>query len=229
VRAFLEAAHDFAKRGTDVTIGEFRGDIGSAVQAFEKHVDAVTRLAELEARLQSPWPSDARALFAGDAAALGALLGWCALEALGRACDPANAAASAARLFDSLRLRGVLADAVGRLGLEGEERWRTAARVRVALAHAPSAAGARRVTAVRAPALDWIRDPDAAWLTGVHDYEGVRYFVKEPFERLVWWMALPALLDLAADTSPSPQAIRALERDIAASFEAAAAAGYRLP
>jgi hypothetical protein len=179
--------------------------------------------------LQSPWPSDARALFAGDAAALGALLGWCALEALGRACDPANAAASAARLFDSLRLRGVLADAVGRLGLEGEERWRTAARVRVALAHAPSAAGARRVTAVRAPALDWIRDPDAAWLTGVHDYEGVRYFVKEPFERLVWWMALPALLDLAADTSPSPQAIRALERHIAASFEAAAAAGYRLP
>ena len=37
------------------------------------------------------------------------------------------------------------------------------------------------------------------------------------------------LLDLAAEASPSPQAVRALERDIAASMEAAAVAGYRLP
>jgi len=230
VRAFLGAAHDFAKRGTDVTIGEFRGDVASAVQAFEEHVDALTRIAALEARLQSPWPSEVRGFFAHDAAALGALLGWCALEALGRACDPANSAASAARLFDVLRLRAVLAEAVERLGLEGEECWRAAARIRVTLAHARSASGARRVTAVRTPTLDWICDPDAAWLTGVHEYEGVGYFVKEPFERLVWWMALPALLELAAGESPSPQeAIRALERDIAASFEAAAAAGYRVP
>jgi hypothetical protein len=75
---------------------------------------------------------------------------------------------------------------------------------------------------------DWIGDPDAAWLTGVNEYQGKRYFVKEPFEQLVWWMALPALIDLAAG-SPSPQAARALERGIAASIEWAAGAGYRLP
>ena len=101
--------------------------------------------------------------------------------------------------------------------------------MRVALAHALSAPGAEPATAVRAVALDWIRDPDAAWLTGAHEYQGVRYFVKEPFERLVWWMALPGLLDLAADASTSPQAVRALERDIAAFMRAAAVAGYRLP
>jgi glycosidase len=230
VRAFLAAAHDLAKRGADVTLGEFRGDVGSAVQAFEKHVDAVMNIAALEARFASPWPSAARALFEPhDAAALGALLGWCALEALGRACDPANAAESGARLFDSLRLRSILAEAEGRLGLEGEECWRAAARVRVALAHAPAAPGGERTPAGRAAALDWISDPDAAWLTGVNEYQGVRYFVKEPFERLVWWMALPALRDLAADPSPSPQAVRALEHDIAGFMKAAAVAGYRLP
>ena len=66
-------------------------------------------------------------------------------------------------------------------------------------------------------------------MTGVNEYEGVRYFVKEPFKRLVWWMALPALLSLAADASPSPGAVRALERDITARMDAAAAAGYRAP
>ena len=71
--------------------------------------------------------------------------------------------------------------------------------------------------------------PDAAWLTDVNEYEGVRYFVKEPFETLVWWMALPALLQLAADASPSPEGVRALERNIAAYMDAASAVGYRSP
>jgi hypothetical protein len=57
----------------------------------------------------------------------------------------------------------------------------------------------------------------------------VRYFVKELFERLVWWRALPALLGLAAERSPPPKAIRALERDICAITEMAFFAGYRLP
>lgn len=65
-------------------------------------------------------------------------------------------------------------------------------------------------------------------MTGVNEYEGVRYFVREPFEGLVWWMALPALLTLAAGPSPSPEAVAALEREIAARMHAAAAVGYRV-
>jgi len=45
----------------------------------------------------------------------------------------------------------------------------------------------------------------------------------------VWWRALGVLLDLAADASASLQAVRGLERDIAAAIEAAAVGGYRLP
>jgi hypothetical protein len=41
-------------------------------------------------------------------------------------------------------------------------------------------------------------------------------------------MALPSLLALAAEPRPDPDAIRALEHQIAARVRAAATAGYRL-
>jgi hypothetical protein len=215
VRAFLEAVVELGRCRTVVTIGDFRGDVATAVQAFRTQLDAALKIGGLEARFAAPWPSDVRALLAPDEpAAVGALLAWSALEALGRARDPANAAECAVRLFDSLRLRAVVADEAGQLGLDGEERWRAAARVRVALARA---------------SRDWLSDPDAAWLAGVHEYQGVRYLVKEPFERLVWWRTLPALLRLAAEPSPPAPGVRALEREIAAAIDAAAVAGYRLP
>jgi glycosidase len=228
-RALLIAARELSRRNPDVTLGELGGDIESAVRAFAGQLDAALRIGGLEARFESPWPGDARALFAADhAAALGTLIAWCALEALGRVRDPSNAPDAAARLFDALRFRGVVAEAAGRLGLEREECWRAAARVRVALAHARSAPTAA-ARALRPAALGWISDPDAARLTDVNEYEGVRYFVKEPFATLVWWMAIPALLQLAADPSPSPEGVRALERNIAAYMDAAAAVGYRTP
>jgi glycosidase len=224
VRAFLTEAVELARRGPDVTGGPLVGDIERAVSAFQARLAATLALDELEARFESPWPRPARTLLTGERGALGGILGWAALEALGRLGDPSHVAA--ARLFDALRIRGVLADAIARLGLQGDEPWRAAARVRVALAHAASAPKSARPA--EPPTLDWLGDPDAAWLTGVNEYEGGRYFVKEPFEDLVWWMALPALLTLAAGPSPSPEAVAGLERDIAAFMRAAAAVGYRV-
>jgi hypothetical protein len=230
LRTFLRTVDDLTRHSAHVTNGEFRGDVESSVRAFEDRLAAAMGIGGLEPLLASPWPPEVRALFEPrDVAAVGVLLAWCALTLLGRAFDPPNAAESAARLFDALRLRSVLAEAVGRLGREGEECWRAAARVRVALALAPWAPGAGLGTVGPAPALDWLRDPDAAWLTGVHEYRGVRYFVKEAFEQLAWWLAVPALLRLGADPAPSPQAVRALEGQVAAVMEAAAVAGYRLP
>jgi glycosidase len=230
LRAFLVETRELSERNAEVTAGEFRGDIGNAVQLFANRLAAVPKIAALEARFESPWPRDARALFAGDRdGALGAIVAWAALEALGRVGDPSSATDTAARLFDALRLRDVLAEAAGRLGVAGEDCWRTAASVRLAVAHARLADEGAAASAVPPGPLDWLRDPDAAWLTGVNEYEGVRYFMKEPFERLVWWMALPAMLSLAAEALPFPGAVQALERDIAARMEAGAAAGYRVP
>jgi hypothetical protein len=122
-----------------------------------------------------------------------------------------------------LRLRHPLAEAFAELGLQGEDRWRAAARVRVVLGQPGWPAivlGAPRAAADAPPAA---LDPDVAWLIGVHEHAGTRYFVKEGFESLLWWTALPALL-----AAGKRAAVRALERDVAARSAAAAAAGYRL-
>src|SRR2546428_9265408 len=118
---------------------------------------------------------------------------------------------------------------MGRAWLGGGDVCGAPGRGLIVPAHASGAPSAALETGLGSRPLDWIHDPDVAWLTGVNEYQGVRYFVKEPFEQLVWWMALPALLHLASEASPSAQAVRALERDIAAYLEAAAAVGYRVP
>jgi hypothetical protein len=76
--------------------------------------------------------------------------------------------------------------------------------------------------------MSWIHDADVAWLIGVHEHEGVRYFFKEPFERLLWWMSLPAMLEIAAAPQPDPEKLRLLERELASRMDAAKQAGYRV-
>jgi hypothetical protein len=226
LRLFLEGAATLARHSPDVTGGGLEGDIDCAVNAFRTRVDAAPRIAVLEGHFESTWTRRTRALVTGGRAALAGIVGWAALEALGRLRDPVSPGVAGGRLFEALRIRSVLADAATQAGLESDEAWRLAARVRVVLVHARSVPA--RVRTQVAPTLDWLSDPDAAWLTQVNEYEGVRYFVKEPFEELVWWMALPTLLTLAATPLPSADTIAALERDVAASMRAAAAAGYRV-
>jgi glycosidase len=231
LRAFLVEARDVCTRTASMADTEITGDVDRAVRTFEERLGAASRLGGLEERLEARW-SPGTVPAADTPATLGAIVAWSALEALGRMCNPADPGDAAARMFERLRLRGVVASAVERLGVEGEDRWRVAARVRLALAHVRPSRSVPSTAAfapARSTALDVLQDPDAAWLAGVHEYDGVRYFVKEPFERLVWWMALPALLTLAADGAPSREALRALERELGARMEAAEAGGYRVP
>jgi len=158
----------------------------------------------------------------------GSLLGWCALEALGHACDAAEPDRAAVRLFEALRLREPLAEALGALGLEGEERWRAAARVRAAFAHAVWAPGAATVAARPAAAYAWLGDPDVAWLIDKHEPEGAHYFRQESYERMTWWLALRALLGIAAAARPDLEAVRPLERALPERLRAAEDAGWRV-
>jgi hypothetical protein len=158
----------------------------------------------------------------------GAVVAWCALEALGWLKNPAEPQHAAAALFDSLRLREPLAECFSELGLEGEERWRAAARVRAALAHSSWGPGAYAFPVRPVAPLSWVHDPDVAWLIGVHEHEGIRYFNKEAFERLLWWMALPALLAISAQPETSAQRLKELEGELQSRFRTAAAARYRV-
>jgi hypothetical protein len=150
------------------------------------------------------------------------------LEAVADVYDAAEAPRSAAHLFDALRLRETFAERFEALGLVDEERWQAAARLRAAFAHAAWAPGAETIGGRSTALFSWLHDPDVAWLIGVHEHEGVRYFVKEPFERLQWWMALRALIMLASAPRSDREAIQALEEEVQARMRAAEEAGYRV-
>lgn len=163
------------------------------------------------------WPDEARNVLpfaAGEKtlpAEWSAVLAWCVLDATGQLFDEKNIKA-AAECFDLLRLRGPLAQTFGEYGLEDEEQWRAAARIRAAFEH-----GAH----LKAP-YKWIHDADVAWLMGVNQHEGVSYLAAEQFERLLWWMSLRDLLE--ADT----HRIDELTVEVEAIMEIVKSRGYRV-
>jgi hypothetical protein len=87
------------------------------------------------------------------------------------------------------------------------------------------AADARPVAGL--PRVLWT-DPDVRWLTGVHDAGGHTYFVCEPYEELLWWLQMPALLRIASEPSPNRAEIRALNDEVHAASESAKKAEFRL-
>ena len=144
------------------------------------------------------------------------LLAWAAVDALGHLQNPAEHEAASAGLFDALRLRGPLGDAFVASGLQDDERWRAAARLRASFAHSTLAP------------FNWLHDPDVAWVVGIHKYEDVSYLVKEQFERLLWWLNLRELLKIAASEPPDVERLIAVVKQVKVRMLAAEDAGYRV-
>ncbi len=71
-------------------------------------------------------------------------------------------------------------------------------------------------------------DPDVRWLTGAHEAGDHTYLVQEPYEELLWWLQMPALLRIAGQLSPNKADVQALSSKVQESLAAAKKAGYRL-
>jgi hypothetical protein len=71
-------------------------------------------------------------------------------------------------------------------------------------------------------------DPDVRWLTGVHDAGEYSYLVQEPFEELLWWLQMPAILRLASQSSLGKPETQSFCECIQDSIAEAERAGYRL-
>ena len=239
-RRFLEEARRFASSAGGEAVGlgpahAWRGQLDAVVGEMCELLEAALRVPALEHYFAEPWPQEARAALpaaGADAAAArplwGAVVAWCAIHALGRLSDPQEPEPAAVPLFDSMHLREAVAAAMARLGVPEEERWRLAARLRAAFAHSGWAPGAQLLPGRSTALFSWVHDPDVAWILGVHEWESIRYFVKEPYERLLWWMALPALITLAKDKAPDREKIRELEQQIESRLRAAGQGGYRV-
>jgi glycosidase len=187
-----------------------------AVELFGQRLEAALKLDMVYRNAGTLWPLAARGMPAldGDKRTDGpksswiAVLGWCALEAIGTMRDPEHPDTAAAELFDALRLRGPLAAAFATQGLADDEDWRAAARLRASFAHSPRPAAGASARPSTWRGASWIHDPDVAWVIGVHEHEGVSYLVKEHLERLLWWMALRDLLEIAATPGSPTRASR---------------------
>ncbi len=155
-------------------------------------------------------------------------MAWTLLEVAGRVAAPEDPEHYSMLLFDHARLRQPIADALEKLGAHGEDRWRVAARLRFAFAHAASAHKVRQTPGRSATPLSWLNDPEVAWLIGSNEHEGVRYFNKEQFEQLLWWMALRPLMEIAEEEQPDLKELRELENEMEQRCKLASTVGYRM-
>jgi glycosidase len=197
----------------------------AALDALVIRIETASKIPALLKHAETPWPDEAREVLPlGDSPhpqsvlVWTGVLAWAVVEAVGRFQDPVHPSSAGVQLFDSLRLRHPLAEVMHAAGATGEEQWRGAARVRALLAHSshPNAA------------YSWVHDPDVAWLMGVHQHEGGTYVVKEHFERVLWWMALPALLEIAAASQPDMEKLDVIRDQISERIQAVAGSGYKV-
>ncbi len=237
VRMLLERSRELAatdrERAASAHQDSWNGDLDQAVAGFEGRIALALKLPEVEKEFSAPWPKEAHIVVPSAStekkqaiSVLASIVAWAAMVAVGEYADPTDADCAASRILDQQRLREPIAESLNRLGLSGDERWRAAARIRALLAHKPWGPG-DDTKKPRAP-FSWLQDPDVAWLIGVHSYQDVRYFNKESYEQLLWWMALPALLRIAAKPKPDPAAVEMLEEQIEARSRAAAEAEYQI-
>jgi len=275
-REFLRAAQEFHRVHGGTGDGRF-ADPAAMEERFRQRLRAALRIPALEAMFPEAWPIAARRVLPsqsplGPATSLWApVLSWTALEVLAESVANADGermeagqrrrtgvpsapavgvlGRTALDLFDRLRLREPLGHAFQAIGYNGEDPWRAAARIKVALlveagvlddnsARNEGAAPSPQEAAppIHSPAF-W-QDPDVRWLTGVHEAGGRTYFNQEAYEELLWWLQLPRLCRLAAEPAPGeilrgPQEAHLLagagvSRAVARAAEAAALAGFRI-
>ena len=210
---------------------KWTGTAERALAQFRQRIESAQKFDSVLQNFTAPWTKEAAIVLPitdSGGPLMTSVTAWAAVEAIGLTCSPDDPNAASAQLFDALRLREVMAQSFAKAGMSEEDKWRAAARIRAAFAHASWIPTAKPVAGHSAGPFSWIHDPDVAWLIGVHEWQGERFFNKEAFQQLLWWMSLRPLLDLAATDKPDPQMITSLEAELASRIKAADESGYRV-
>ncbi|HUB51951.1 MAG TPA: hypothetical protein VL986_07385, partial [Terracidiphilus sp.] len=114
-------------------------ELASFALVFRRRLRAAMRLTGIESLFPQPWTAAARRMLPSPSpeftatAMWGPVIAWCALELLAETVDAQEPERTALDLFDRLRLREPFARSFAALGLEREEGWRAAARIKVVL------------------------------------------------------------------------------------------------
>jgi hypothetical protein len=190
---------------------------------FEAAIGAASRLPRLERQASYTWPTVAGAVLPGHQPVVrpkvvwAPVVAWVVLSRLSP--DVRNIAAQ----FDPLQLRAALAHSFSLVGINGEDTWRAAARVRILLLLQTYLEAKQALQSE-----SFWQDPDVAWLAGISESLGKTYVNKECFEELLWWLELPELIEKAEQEALTAKAFAEIEQRITTACAAAQEAGYEL-
>jgi glycosidase len=218
---WLHSVNDFAWRAAEILQPESSEEfVRESRKTLDPMVHAALRLPLLERMFSTVWPGTVRMWLpswepgASAEKTWGPVLAWELLHSLPGTVRPEER-------FDQLQLREALGAIFSTGGMEGEDVWRAAARVRVLLAN-----GDRPVQALAYERSFW-EDPDVRWLAGVNESGGKTYFNQEATDELLAWMALPSLLAATESAEPMAELLR-VEEVIAKLSASTKASGYQL-
>jgi hypothetical protein len=224
ITAIVDCAEEFY-----LEAGELSGALGAKEppdeEEFKKALEAVTRLPRVVSSTDADWPPIARAILPSNhslkraSAVWAPVVAWSILKSASENADERLAA------FDQLQLRSALTDVFSHLGIEGEDTWRAAARIRILLSGTYQSSGLLNGTSTFSRKF-W-DEPDVQWLLAVNESEETLYFNKECLEEMFWWLQLPGLIEQLEKGSVSPQVLVAIQREYDVQLARAKEAGYK--
>jgi glycosidase len=208
---------------------------------LRERIAAMLRLPLVEAHFAEVWPVEARKVLPSASPQRNAgsvwapVLAYSLLATLGESLDFADPARPALSIYDAFGLRGILALAFSGVEFSGEDTWRAAARVRIALVSGVYASDLEPQSLHTEPPQErglprsvW-EDGDVRWLVGVNEHQGVQYCNSESLEQMIWWRALPRLLAAALESPVDATAVKAIAAAVHTAKADAKATGFTLP
>lgn len=215
---------DSTAEGQDEKTPPASVSIKDAETAYQKRCQQTLaealKICSLKTTSSSDWPeASSRALPVGASASSeqiwAPVLAWAMLRNLPGKEDRTE-------IFDRLQLRSALAEIFNAMGIEGEDAWRAAARVRVLL----MPADAFSTDPLRLQ-MFW-GDPDVRWLAGVSNAFDTSFLNKEAFEELIGWLQIPALVLAAGDDTSQIGTLKEVQASVRRASSTAVSVHYDL-
>jgi glycosidase len=189
---------------------ESPGDVAAIATEVRDEVAAILRLSELGGRVASASAAVAEIQehLANSTATWGTLFGWALVHALGKITGAADYAEQSRSWLDEWLFARIIAATLRDLGVNDVDATRAVAIIRQATSHqdwfkTPDLTHTSRLIE------DLLADGEMQQLLGINRHQGVLWFDKGAFERLLWWMLLIAVVAISADTTHTPDEMAA--------------------
>jgi glycosidase len=128
------------------------------------------------------------------------LFSWLFVHALGEGVNQRDFAKQSRTWIDEWRLDKTISDVLKELGLDDGTTWRAVILVKLLTGHQrwfePKPPGQKQASAILESLF---KDDEAQQFLKVNRYDDIRWFNKEAFEELLWWLMLIAAVEIGSD------------------------------